>query len=256
MYENITIEEYINLTPAERKKVKKDKVHELLDEQVARRNLPHDGDLKTLISDAVREAMKDDVIALQTDVAELKDELKLIKEERDQMKKVISEQQKFLETVRRDRSKNNLFMSGIPNSFEIDGVETTDNDKIVKHILSFVHPTIAAENYKCIKTFEPRDGLPRHSCLLGFQDADAKKNVLSNSRKLNGLDESDPMRRVFIKNEQTPLTRKENTRLYNEFKKLEETHKDNGDMNVKLERGKLFLNDQQVDEFSLVNQLF
>ena len=101
-----------------------------------------------------------------------------------------------------------------------------------------------------------RDGLPRHSCLLGFKDPDAKKNVLSNSKKLNGLEEGDPMRRVFIKNEQTPLTRKENTRLYNEFKKLVETHKDDQDMNVKLERGKLFLNDQQVDEFSLANQLF
>ena len=65
MYENITIEQYIDLAPAERTKVKKDKLHELLNQQVARRNLPHDGDLKTLISDAVREAMKDDVIALQ-----------------------------------------------------------------------------------------------------------------------------------------------------------------------------------------------
>ena len=64
--------------------------------------------------------VRDDVIALQTDVAELKDELKSIKEERDQMKKVISEQQKFLETVKRDRSKNNVFMSGIPNSLMID----------------------------------------------------------------------------------------------------------------------------------------
>ena len=63
------------------------------------------------------------------------------------------------------------------------------------------------------------------------------------------------MRKVFIKNEQTPLMRKENTRLYNEFKKLEETHKDDRDMKVKLERGKLLLNDRQVDEFSLANQL-
>ena len=64
------------------------------------------------------------------------------------------------------------------------------------------------------------------------------------------------MRKVFIKNEQTPLTRKENTRLYSEFKKLVETHKDDRGMKVKLERGKLFLNDRQVDEFSLANQLF
>ena len=50
MYENITFEQYIDLAPAERTKVKKDKLHELLNQQVARRNLPHDGDLKTLIS--------------------------------------------------------------------------------------------------------------------------------------------------------------------------------------------------------------
>ena len=259
MYENITIDEYVNLSPAERKKVKKEKVHELLDEQVKRRNLPHDGDLKTLISEAVREAMTtvhDDVKGLQTEVTVMREELKVVKDERNQMKKVISEQQKYLETIRRDRTKDNVFISGIPNSLDIDGVNTTENDKIVSHILSFVEPTIVAGNYRCIKAFAPREGLPRHSCLIGFNDPDAKKKVISNSKKLNGLEDGDPMRKVYIKNEQTPLTRKENSRLYNEFKKLQETHKDDVTMNVKLERGKLLLNDQQVDEFSLSNQLF
>ena len=64
------------------------------------------------------------------------------------------------------------------------------------------------------------------------------------------------MKKVYVKSEQTPLTRKENSRLYGEFKKLQETHKDDENMKVVLQKGKLYLNDEVVDEYSLSNQLF
>ena len=53
-----------------------------------------------------------------------------------------------------------------------------------------------------------------------------------------------------------PLTRKENSRIYNEFKKLRETHKDNHRNRLQLDKGKLYLNDNVVDEFNLINQIF
>ena len=40
-----------------------------------------------------------------------------------------------------------------------------------------------------------------------------------------------------------------------EFKKLEEANRDN-DNNVRLEKGKLYLNNNVVDEFNLANQIF
>ena len=79
---------------------------------------------------------------------------------------------------------------------------------------------------------------------------------MNNSKKLNGLPDDDVRKKVFIKSEQTPLTRKENSRIYGEFKKLQETHKEDDTKIVKLEKGKLYLNGDVVDEFSLTNQLF
>ena len=186
----------------------------------------------------------------------MKEELNTVKEERINTKKVISEQQRFLETVRRDRVKDNIFISGIPNSLDIEGTNTDSNDEIVLHILSFIEPTTSVEDYKIIKAFDPRDGLPRHSCLISFKNVDSRKKILDNSKKLNGLPEASALKKVYVKSEQSPLTRKENSRLYGEFKKLQETHKNDATKTVKLERGKLYLNDDVVDEFSLTNQLF
>ena len=172
------------------------------------------------------------------------------------MKKVISEQQRFLETVKRDKVKDNIFISGIPNSMDIGGTNTVKNDEIVLHILSFIEPTVSDEDYKVVKAFDPRDGLPRHSCLLSFSNVDARKKILDNSKNLNGLSDDNVLKKVYVKSEQTPLTRKENSRLWGEFKRLQESHRDDVTKRIKLEKGKLYLNDDVVDEFSLTNQLF
>ena len=98
--------------------------------------------------------------------------------------------------------------------------------------------------------------MPRHSCLLCFTDFTKRKSVLDNSKNLNQLGETHVVKKVFIKAEQTSLTRKENSRLYTEFKKLQETHNEDENMKVVLEKGKLRINDEVVDEFNLSNQLF
>jgi hypothetical protein len=255
------MEEYLELTPAQRKLVKKDKIHELLELQLTRHNVSGVGveELKLMISGAVKEAigeLKDEIGGFRKEVDDLKDELNTIKDERNTLKKVISEQQKFLETLKRDKVKDNIFIAGIPNSLNISGADTSDNAKIVHHILSFIDPNTSVDDYKMIKEFEPRQGLPRHSCLNGFTNINRKKNILDNSKKLNGLAEDNLLKKVYVKNEQTPLTRKENSRIYGEFKKLQQTHEGDETKQVKLERGKLYLNGDVVDEFSLTNQLF
>ena len=44
--------------------------------------------------------------------------------------------------------------------------------------------------------------------------------------------------------------------MYGEFKKLLDQHVDDNDTVVKLEKGKLLINDVVVDEFNLMNQIF
>ena len=261
MYENVTLDEYLQLNPAQRKNVKKGKLFELFELQLTKQNVPDVGvnELKVMLTDVVKDAvaeLKDEINGYRQEVNDLKDQLKDATNERNTLKKVVSEQQKFLETLKRDKVKDNIFISGIPNTLNIDGDNTDDNDKIVHHILSFVEPDISDGDYRVIKHFEPREGYLRHSSILGFTNANAKKNILQNSKKLNGLSEENVLRKVFIKSEQTPLTRKENSRIYGEFKKLKDTHEADESQKVKLEKGKLYLNDEVVDEFSLLNQLF
>ena len=262
MFEEITIEEYLQLTPAQRKtQVKKEKLFELLEFQLTRQNVVGVGvdELKIMISDAVKDAvggLADEIDGFKTEVGQLKNKLKEVEDESKVLKKVISDQQKFLETVKKEKVRDNVFISGIPNSMNIGGTNSDDNEAIVLEVLSFVDPNITANDYRIIKTFEPRNDLPRHSCLIGFSNLNAKKNILSNSKKLNGLPETDEKKKVFIKSEQTPLNRKENSRLYQAFKQLQNTHEEDESQKVKLERGKLYLNDEIVDEFSLTNQLF
>ena len=252
----------MQLTPAQRKtQVRKEKLLELLEQQLTKQNVADVGvnELKTMITDAVKDSvaeLKDEIKGYRKEVDDLKKQLKTEEDEIKTLKKVISDQQRFLETVKKDKVKDNIFISGVPNSMDIGGTNVDDNDEIILEVLSFVDPNISVDDYRIIKNFEPRDGLPRHSCLLGFTNIDAKKSLLSNSKKLNQLPDSDVRRKVFIKNEQTPLTRKENSRLFGEFKKLQETHKDDETKIVKLEKGKLYFNGEVVDEFSLTNQLF
>ena len=261
MYENVSMEEYLKLNSAQRKNVKKAKLFELLELQLTKQNVSDVGvnELREIISDVVKDAvveLKDEINGYRQEVSDLKDQLKDATNETNILKKVVSEQQKFLEWLKRDKVKDNIFISGIPNTLDIGGDNTEDNDKIVHHILTFVEPNIVDGDYRVIKNFEPRQGYLRHSCLLGFTNTNAKKNILQNSKKLNGLQEDNVLRKVFIKNEQTPLTRKENSRIYGEFKKLKELHEADESQKVKLEKGKLYLNDEVVDEFNLSNQLF
>ncbi len=151
--------------------------------------------------------------------------------------------QKYLENVRRDKNKNNVFISGIPINMEINEKRTDEIDEIILYILKYVHPDISTDDYNVLNSFEPREGFTRHSCLIAFKNSNIKNNILGNSKKLKDLAPDHELRKVYIKSDQSPLTRKENFRLYNKFKLLRETHKDDHAVNIKLQKGKLYLND-------------
>ena len=66
------------------------------------------------------------------------------------------------------------------------------------------------------------------------------------------------MRKVFIKNDDPPLTQKENQRLNTKVKELREAEDaDDPDNRYMIKSGKLMKNGNEiVDEFNLNNQLF
>ena len=109
---------------------------------------------------------------------------------------------------------------------------------------------------RIIKAFNAREGYTRHSTLVSFNESAIKKELMHKCKNLKNLDDDNPFKKVYIKQEQPPLTRKENDRLYKQFKMLRETYKDDDNVQIKLYRGKLYNNEAVIDEFSLFNQYF
>ena len=263
----------------EKGKVNKNNLKTIVDNQLKNPQLVQNGnaeDIRNIITDAITVAVET-VIATKTneiveeikkivtkefeeikkDANTLKERVDQIEDERKVLKKVILEQQKCLEFIRRDKLRNNVFMTGIPNTATIDGAETADNKTIIDNVFSYLLPAIDNAEYRITKAFDPKPGFTRHSALITFNNYDTKTALLGKSKELvTRTDEHSWLRKVFIRSEQTPLASKENSRLYEEFKKLRDQHEGDDTTVVKLEKGKLFVKDKCVDEFNLANQLF
>ena len=76
--------------------------------------------------------------------------------------------------------------------------------------------------------------------------------------KFKPLQADNYLKRIFIKNDDPPLTRKQNGRLRNKMKELRENEdRENPENRYHIKKGKLYRNDEEcIDEFNLSNQLF
>lgn len=114
--------------------------------------------------------------------------------------------------------------------------------------MSFIEPTISRDHYDILKTFMPREGYDNHSVKIKFKDMQVKKKVMKDSQKKIKWE------KCFWK---MTLTRKENKRLYNKMKQLIKDNTEAGvDLSYKIEKGKLYWNDDVIDEFNVSNSLF
>ena len=171
---SLTLETYHSYNAAQRKKVLRGDLQQLLDE-----HLDTEGSVAS-IRGIIREELttkfdnlkKELNKSIDTKIKSLTDENKRLTQENNAIKKVVSEQQKCLERLQRNDSKNNIFISGVPNKLNANMTSTPgDNDAeheeedviedpetIVHHILGFLHPTITNDCYKILKSFDARDG--------------------------------------------------------------------------------------------------
>lgn len=274
------LEEYAKLSENQKSKLKKDELKRIVDNQInSNRSLPLSlgtDSIRDIITEVVSNAIekilaikikelltdlttivKTETEAISKDLTTLREDLDSNVDDIKSLKNVVYEQQKYLESLKREKLRNNVFISGIPNSVTINDVVTDENNVIINHILTFLVPGITEEVYKVDKVFEPKEGFTRHSAILSFTRYDKKIELLGKCKDLkNRTDVNHWLRKVFLRSEQTPLTSKENTRLFKKFKSLRDQHVDNGDIIIKLEKGKLLQNGVLIDEFNLANQIF
>ena len=268
-----TIEQYHKLNPTQRKKVKREQLQALLDE-----HLDSDGTVASLRG-IIREELDTKFRQLETDLSNtinlkikaVADENKRLSTENESIKKVLLEHQKCLERTRKEETKHNIFIAGIPNTLksdmtgipgagDVDADITNDHAQIIHHVLNFVCPGITNDQYKILVNFDAKENYSRHSAKIRVDDMDTKSKLFKGCVKFKGLNENNFLKKIFIKNDDPPLTRKENERLRGIVKELREKEDPVNPVNrYRIKKGKIIKNDddnQVMGEFNLSNQLF
>ena len=82
---------------------------------------------------------------------ELSDENEQIRNENKVIKMTILEQQKFLEFIGKDRTKNNIFISGVPNEMTTEGDVENNDGNILQSVLNVTTPGIDTTTYRIVK---------------------------------------------------------------------------------------------------------
>ena len=203
---------------------------------------------------------------VKSEVKTVSEENKRLADENTAMKKVLLEHQKCMERTRKEETKKNLFISGIPNAVQPDFQTVAESDDenavtshedIIHHVLDFVCPGIEKEDYKILVNFDSKDNYTRHSAKIQVEHYNTKSNIFKGCAKFKTLNQENYLRKVFLKNDDPPLTRKENERLGAKMKQMrEDEDPDHPQNKYYIKKGKLYKNDEEIDEFNLNNQLF
>ena len=207
---------------------------------------------KSLLS--LIEKLDERITMLETKNAELGSENNMMigknEDEFKVLKKVIVNQQSFIEGVKRDKLGKNVIITGIPNDVVvINNIEYRSTEEKVNAVLGQIDVILSENDYE-VKTMDTLEGRSTHITGLIFRNMETKKRLMKETRKLK---DNEHFRTVYIKNDETKLARNENYRLRQKLRALRSDHPN---AQLKLEKGKLIHNSTVVDKYDINNQIF
>ena len=85
------------------------------------------------------------------------------------IRKAVCEQQKFLENLHRERVRNHVFMTGIPNELEILGEIKKDSKTIIHNIFQIVNENVSQDDYEVVKSSKSKPFSTKHSAKIVFK---------------------------------------------------------------------------------------
>ena len=196
-------------------------------------------------------------LKLETTIKKLSDDMKGKEEklstqsaEINTLKKVVCNQQLFLEKLQRKDLANNLIINGLPiTDITLGDTLIAEPDDKVNAVLSIIGVPLSKDNYILTK-FPLVEGRDTFSVKLTIDDIGTKNSILQNARKLKS---TESLQKVYIKNDETRLARSENYRLRDKARKLRIQFPDTV---VKIEKGKLLRDGVICDKFDINNQIF
>ena len=172
------------------------------------------------------------------------------------MKKVLSEQQTYLERDKYNKSSRNVFISGIPKVLHVNGEDTEDATKKVMFILKFIDNSITDNSFvlqKAFPIFKNHEGKEVQSIKITFNDLEVKQTLMKKKVQLRDLPLTHPLKKVFLKNDEPPMTHKENVRLRTKAFNLRQQ---NTESEIVIKKGILYQDNVKIDEFDINNQIF
>ena len=140
---SLTIDSYSTMTATQRKGVLKDDLIKLLDNQIGQPAMLPADTLRNIITDTIEKSIAEKIptefiksleemkTEYTTEIASVRADVHNITEENTKLKKVINEQQKFMEEC--DSIKENLYISGIPNSLTNGHGTYVKEDAVIVH---------------------------------------------------------------------------------------------------------------------------
>ena len=179
------------------------------------------------------------------------------------LKEVLIEHQKHIDKDERERRQNNIIVSGI-----ICEDEEEINDKIDTLFQKLELTNSAARRgitavYRLGKKKLNDSEDDYRQILIKFQNEKMRNDVLAKGKLLKEWGEEGPdnfkdpslgTKKVFINQDESPLSRKESYRLRNERNRLRDLAENRGKKIVIYKR-KLLIDDVIVDEFKIENQI-
>ena len=178
---------------------------------------------------------------------------KNVENENNNMKRIINRQQGHIIQQDKQLRQKRLLISGLSETETLTyNEESADSDdKKIKIIFKALNTSIDdLVDFKRIGSPDQGpDNRPRY-LLMQFIDIESRKTVKEKSSNLNGIEE---LKHIRIKADLTKQDREEYSRL---FKLKENLEKDNPGKNVRYERGKIYLEEEVIDEFKSSSKKF
>ena len=194
--------------------------------------------------------MEADIKNLKEENKKLKAEITLLKSKDkehckrlDTVESTLKEHQKYLARSDKDARSKRLILSGVPEgNTTINGVVTNDDKKKVQEVLRVVESENVSVHVKRIgKKDQGIDERPRY-ILMEFSNSNDRHAVKKKSEKLK---ENEDTENFYMKADSTKKERAEYKRLFQVKKRLEE---EDPNKVVKIEYGKLLVDDVVVDQ--------
>lgn len=240
-----TLEEYRDLTPQQRTKVKKPALQGIIDSLLNNNSDNEEGGVVLQKLEEILKELKD----IKSKYKNYDVELKKLNETVRKQNKVLEAQQNFLEDIDYERRSHDLIILGLKERDD-DQVKFSDVLRTIQ-----VDPNEVKVN--CMRRLGKREEgegeVEKNRPLkVTLEKKEMRSEILKNAIKLKDLAKESPFKKVYLKPDVHPEIRKEEKRLFDVYKG-EKDNRDNVGMDVLYDRKKRIVtcNGEVIDRFRL-----